>query len=157
MKTMCLQERPLSPTNQTLWEQPTTVLLETHPTIREMLTTALSLAGYQPPLCLDTVPAFMDVMQTMPLWEAIALMLVDLSVPQTPVVPPLLMQWHTRALVPPTVLVLTTQPSVQRDAHSAGYPALLKPFHLHDLFSIVPPRGGRYLGRRSVQPTAPVL
>jgi DNA-binding response OmpR family regulator len=139
---------------QLAYERPTTMLLEPHPVIREMLTTAFRLSGYQAPFCLDDVPAFLHLMQTTPMWETISLIMLDLSLPQTivePIIDPLLMQWHTRGLVPPAVLILTTQPRVQHDAREAGYQALLKPFHLHDVFSAIHPGDDRYTGRSMKQ------
>jgi DNA-binding response OmpR family regulator len=115
-----------------------------------MLTTAFRLSGYQTPFCLDDVAAFLHMMQTMPIWEDISLILLDLSLPQTRValiIDSLLLQWHRRGLKPPVVLVLTTQPHIQRDAHAVGYPALLKPFHLRDLFSTFHPGEDRSTGR----------
>jgi DNA-binding response OmpR family regulator len=151
---ICLPHRSLPHACQLVCERPTTVLLEPHPAIREMLTTAFRLSGYQTPFCLDDVAAFLHLMQTTPMWEVISLILLDVSFPQTrvePIIRPLLLQWHTRGLEPPTVLVLTTQPHVQRDAHAAGYPVLLKPFHLHDLFSTFHPGEDRSPGRSMKQ------
>jgi hypothetical protein len=119
-----------------------------------MLITAFRLSGYQTPFCLDDVAAFLSLMQTTPMWEAISLILLDLSFPQThvePIIRPLLLQWHTRGLLPPAVLILTTQPCVLHDARAAGYQALLKPFHLHDLFSTFHPGEDRSPGRSMKQ------
>lgn len=112
------------------------LLLEKHPTISEMLVTALRFAG-QTTICLDDGAALIRLIQTMPAVSTASFMVLDMSQPQTSVeavVEPLLAQWQRRGMTPPGVIVLTTQPHMQQAAFMAGYPALLKPFHLHDFF-----------------------
>jgi DNA-binding response OmpR family regulator len=114
------------------------VIIEPNPAIAEMISWMLQFAGYRT-IYLDPLIALIRFAHMTPADQP-RLILLDLSTPCINVemtLSPLEMCWTTREVSPPSIIVLTTNPLIQRAVVLAGYQALLKPFHTTDLLAAV--------------------
>src|SRR5581483_590400 len=114
------------------------VIIEPNSAIAEMISWMLQFEGYST-TCLDPLAALSRFAHMTPANQP-KLILLDLSIPHSDVkmtLSTLEMCWATREALPPSIIVLTTNPLIQRATMLAGYQALLKPFHTADLLSAV--------------------
>jgi CheY-like chemotaxis protein len=118
---------------------PSILIAESHPLIAELLAWVLEARGYRTQQVAD-LASLLHLPHTLPAFEPPALLLLDISIPARGVsatVSVVRACWQTCGITLPPLIVLTTNPQISEEAHLAGYPALLKPFHLCDLDAAV--------------------
>jgi DNA-binding response OmpR family regulator len=111
-------------------------IVEKNPSIAEMITTVLTLAGYCPTKGIGELSALSQISPTNPP----ALILLDISLPHeacSKILTDAQAQCMAIGITPPPIIILTTSPSIRNEVEAIGYRALLKPFHVQDLMQAV--------------------
>jgi DNA-binding response OmpR family regulator len=127
------------PKINTLPAAPPILIAEEQAAIQELLSTALALAGYRTTSCTGRQAALTWIDQLTPPGDCPALLLLDLSLPDTHAahfLSHLRTRWHNACGVLPQIIVLTTSKQVQQDL-AAQERVVLKPFHIHELLALI--------------------
>jgi DNA-binding response OmpR family regulator len=127
------------PQINTLPAAPSILIAEEQAAIQELLSTALALAGYRTTICAGRQAALTWIDQLTPSGDCPALLLLDLSLPDTHTahfLSHLRTHWHDACGVLPHIIVLTTSKQVQQDL-AAQERVVLKPFHIHELLALI--------------------
>jgi DNA-binding response OmpR family regulator len=145
MKTMTTverneqDERRALPKHDTLLAAPLILIAEEHPAIQELLNTALALAGYRTTICAGRHAALSWIDQLTLSGDCPALLLLDLSLPDTHAADSLShlrTRWHDACGGLPQIIVLTTSKQVQKDLATQER-VILKPFHIQELLALI--------------------
>lgn len=115
------------------------LVAEDHPDIQELLRWTLKLAGYHTMVCAGGQAAFTWVDGAMQSSNCPALILIDLSFPDTNATDflhHLRARCYTSCGVLPQIIVLTTSKKVQEDLAPLEH-VVLKPFHIQDLLTLI--------------------
>jgi len=118
---------------------PHILIAEDHPAIQDLLRWALGFAGYRTTACAGGQAAFTQIDQATQTGDCPALILLDLSIPDTNALDflhCLRMRWYNACGTPPQIIVLTTSKKVQEDL-SPLERVIRKPFHLRDLLALI--------------------
>jgi DNA-binding response OmpR family regulator len=127
------------PQINTLPAAPPILIAEEQAAIQELLSTALALAGYRTTICAGRQAALTWIDQLTPCGDCPALLLLDLSLPDTHAanfLSHLRTRWYDARGVLPQIIVLTTSKQVQKDL-AAQERVVLKPFHIHELLALI--------------------
>lgn len=115
-------------------EKPVVLVIDDHPTIREMLSWMLSFQGYQPVCAANGQEALEWIQDNCHTGQYPAAILLDLLMPVmngAAFLTHLRAKWDAPHPLPPVIL-LTVDKSNHEDL--ACRTVLLKPFHIHDLY-----------------------
>jgi DNA-binding response OmpR family regulator len=127
------------PQIKTLPVAPSILIAEEQAAIQELLSTALALAGYRTASCAGRQATLTWLDQLTPCDDCPALLLLDLSLPDTHAanfLSHLRTRWYDARGVLPQIIVLTTSKQVQKDL-AAQERVVLKPFHIHELLALI--------------------
>jgi len=109
--------------------------VEKNPGIAQMITWALALAGYCPTRSAGELSTlFQNFPEDLPV-----LILLDVSLVResgSKVLLDIQAQCSSLGITPP-IIVLTTNPVIQKEVETVGYRAILKPFHVQHLMQAV--------------------
>ena len=115
------------------------LIAEEQAAIQELLSTTLALAGYRTTVCAGRQAVLTWLDQITPCGDCPALLLLDLSLPDTHeanFLSHLRTRWHDACGVLPQIIVLTTSKQVQEDLAPEEH-VVLKPFHVWDLIALI--------------------
>jgi len=115
------------------------LVVEDHPAIQDLLRWTLELAGYRTIVCAGEQAALTWIEQAMQAGDCPAVLLLDLSFPDTHATDflrLLRLRWHNAWGTLPQIIVLTTSKKVQEDLAPLER-VMLKPFHIQDLLTLI--------------------
>jgi CheY-like chemotaxis protein len=118
---------------------PHVLVVEDHPAIQDLLRWTLELAGYRTTVCAGEQAALTRVEQAMQAGDCPAVLLLDLSFPDTNATDflrLLRLRWSNACVMLPQIIVLTTSKEVQAEL-APPERVMLKPFHIQDLLTLI--------------------
>jgi len=127
------------PERDVLPSAPHVLVVEDHPAIQDLLRWTLELAGYRTTVCAGEQAAFTQVERAMQAGDCPAVLLLDLSFPDTNATDFLRLlriRWYNACGTFPQIIVLTTSKKVQEDLAPLER-VMLKPFHIQDLLTLI--------------------
>lgn len=111
-------------------------IVEKNPSIAEMITWMLELAGYHSTRSIKELSTLSQIIRADPP----ALILLDMGLLHESsgwILAGVQAQCTSIGIIPPPIIVLTTSPAIQKEVEALGYQVVLKPFHIQDLTEAV--------------------